>query len=334
VALKQYPLTAPGTLATIKPSRKKADALAISRTDSTLTVAGRNISASWSLATGRMTTLAIDGRDVLAPGMGPKYANHRWIENDRFGDTSDGLAPEGTATAAVNSDGTVTVTTTRDGSLCATAITYTLYPQGVMDIDASFDPRKEGLRRMGVEMGIDSALSHVDYYALGPWENINDRCDGVTLGRYTSRVGEMDEKYMKPQSAGSRGEMREAAFTDPSTGSTLLIEAEGPVTFSAMRNTDTQLMEAAHQWDLIPLPYTYLHLDAADRGLGNASCGHDVGTMERYCVPSAPASYRLRLSASKTDPSVLKRRFSSTSMLKTELRDTYTNLKTRTASPE
>lgn len=297
VAIHQYPLTAPRALAALKPSRKKADDLAVSRTDSTLTVAGRNISASWSLATGRMTSLEIDGRAVIAPGMGPKYANHRWIENDRFGDTSDGLAPEGTAEATYNPDGTVTVATARDGSLCATDIIYTLYPQGVIDIAASFTPRKEGLRRMGVEMGIDSALSRVDYYALGPWENINDRCDGVTLGRYSSRVGEMDEKYMKPQSAGSRGGMREAAFTDPATGYTLLIEAEGPVTFSAMRNTDTQLMEAAHQWDLIPLPYTYLHLDAADRGLGNASCGQDVGTMERYCVPTAPASYRLRLSS-------------------------------------
>ena len=54
--------------------------------------------------------------------------------------------------------------------------------------------------------------------ALGPWENSNDRADGTTIGRYTSTVGAMDDKYMKPQSAGSRGELREVAFTDPATG--------------------------------------------------------------------------------------------------------------------
>ena len=146
-------------------------------------------------------------------------------------------------------------------------------------------------------MGIDSALSTVDYYALGPWDNTNDRHDGTTIGRYTSRVGEMDDKYSKPQSAGSRGEMREASFTDPATGYTLTIEAEGPVTFSAMRNDDKQLMEADHQWDLAPLPYTWLHLDASYRGVGNASCGADVDTMPEYRVQEKPVSYRLRFSA-------------------------------------
>ena len=298
VAVAQYALTEPRPLATIKSSKKKG-ALKVSRTDSILTIANQAISASFSLTTGRLTDLSIDGRNVVAPGMGPEYSNHRWIENDRFGNTSNGLDPNGTVSETVNKDGSVTVSTRRGGSICATDITYTIYPQGVMDIDASFEPMSADLRRAGLAMGIDSALSRVDYYALGPWENSNDRADGTTIGRYSSAVGEMDDKYMKPQSAGSRGEMREVAFIDPSTGYKLLIQAEGPVSFSAMQNNDTQLMEAMHQWDLTPLPYTFLHLDAVSRGVGNASCGHDVDTMPEYRVPEAPLSYRLRLSSGR-----------------------------------
>ncbi|MCM1029643.1 MAG: DUF4981 domain-containing protein [Alloprevotella sp.] len=296
-ALAQWPLTEPRALAPVKASTKKADALALAQNDSTLTISGRNLSATFSLATGRLTALSLDGRRVIAPGMGPEYANHRWIENDRFRDTSTGLDPNGSINATVNPDGSITVKTSRSGSICSTAIDYTFYPRGIVDLDATFDPKSASLRRAGLALGIDSALSEVEYYALGPWENINDRLDGVTLGRYTSRVGELDEKYMKPQSAGSRAALRDVSFIDPATGYTLLIEAQGPVTFSAMRNDDAQLMEAQHQDDLIPLPYTYIHLDAADRGLGNASCGHDVDTMPIYRVAEAPASYRLRLSA-------------------------------------
>ena len=298
VALAQYPLTSPRPLAAVKSQKKKNGALKVTRNDSTLTVANSAVSASFSLTTGRLTALTLDGRSVVAPGMGPEYSNHRWIENDRYGDTSTGLDPNGTISEKVNKDGSVTVTPHRGGSLCSTDISYVIYPQGIVDIDAAFDPQRDDLRRAGVAMGIDSALSMVDYYALGPWENSNDRADGTTIGRYTSTVGAMDDKYMKPQSAGSRGELREVAFTDPATGYSLLIQAEGPVTFSAMRNDDTQLMNAMHQWDLTPLPYTYLHFDSVYRGVGNASCGHDVDTMPEYRVPEKPLSYRLRLSAS------------------------------------
>lgn len=297
VAMKQYNLTPARPLATVKSSKNKADALTVDRTADKLTVAGRNIKAVFALRTGRMSELAINGRDVIVDGMGPEYSNHRWIENDRFTNTDNGLDPDGTVEVTENKDRSVTVTTHWNGSICSTDITYRIYPQGVLDIDATFDPKNADLRRAGLAMGIDSALSTVNYYALGPWDNTNDRQDGTTVGRYTSRVGEMDDKYSKPQSAGSRGGMREASFTDPATGYTLTIEAEGPVTFSAMRNDDSQLMEASHQWDLKPLPYTWLHLDASYRGVGNASCGADVDTLPEYRVQEKPISYRLRFSA-------------------------------------
>jgi len=260
VAMKQYNLTPARPLATVKSSKNKADALTVDRTAEKLTVAGRNIKAVFALRTGRMSELAINGREVIVDGMGPEYNNHRWIENDRFTNTDNGLDPDGTVEVTENKDRSVTVTTHRNGSICSTDITYRIYPQGVLDIDATFDPKNADLRRAGLAMGIDSALSTVNYYALGPWDNTNDRHDGTTVGRYTSRVGEMDDKYSKPQSAGSRGGMREASFTDPATGYTLTIEAEGPVTFSAMRNDDSQLMEASHQWDLKPVSYTHLTL--------------------------------------------------------------------------
>ena len=55
-------------------------------------------------------------------------------------------------------------------------------------------------------------------------------------------------------------------------------------------------MNADHMWELTPRPYTVLHLDGAMRGIGNASCGQDVGTMPVYCVPAGPVSYKLRFS--------------------------------------
>ena len=60
-------------------------------------------------------------------------------------------------------------------------------------------------------------------------------------------------------------------------------------------HTDADLMHAQHYWEMEERPYTVLHLDAWLRGIGNASCGHDVGTMPKYCVPNEVMTYKLRI---------------------------------------
>ena len=61
------------------------------------------------------------------------------------------------------------------------------------------------------------------------------------------------------------------------------------------RYTDEDLMNTKHTWELQPRPYVVLHLDAALRGIGNASCGPE--TMLKYQIPQKPMSYKLRISA-------------------------------------
>ena len=238
---------------------------------------------------------------MIELGHGPVYSNHRWIENDRFADTSNGVYPVGTVQYARNTNGEVTVRTHRGGDLCDTDIEYTFYCDGVVDMDVRFNPKRSDLRRVGLEMGLNPELHRVEYYALGPWENATDRRDGVTAGLYLTDVDSMGENYMKPQTTGERQELRKVRFSNPKTRESVLIEAEGLPSFSALRHTDADLMNANHQWELSPRPYTVVHIDAATRGVGNASCGRDVDTMPRYCVPETPMGYKLRISGSRQD---------------------------------
>ena len=157
-------------------------------------------------------------------------------------------------------------------------------------------PKSGNLRRAGLICGLDSTLCNVNYYALGPWENTVDRKDGVMVGRYTTTTdGAMADRYVKPQSSGSREGLRELVLTD-NNGFGVMIETEGNVSFSALPYTDADLMNAQHYWEMEERPYTVLHLDAWMRGIGNASCGQDVGTLPEYCVPNEEMSYKLRIS--------------------------------------
>ena len=110
------------------------------------------------------------------------------------------------------------------------------------------------------------------------WENYSDRKEGCQVGRYATTVEQMDEAYVKPQSMGNREGLRELKLTDAS-GKGICIRTEGNVSFSALRYTDEDLMNTNHMWETKARPYTVLHLDAAVRGVGNASCGQDVDTL-------------------------------------------------------
>lgn len=295
VAHHQYELVARGPLPAI--DNRKAEQLAMTSALHEVRIGNSKIGVSFDNHTGQLTSLAFNGRNILAEGQGFLYDNHRWIENDRFGNTTNGLEPEGTCVVE-NANGTTIVKTTRKGSLCDTEINYTIHPQGTIDIEATFLPKSDQLRRAGLVCGIDSTLNRVDYYAYGPWENYCDRKDGVLLGRYSTTVAEMPERYVKPQSTGGREGLRELILKDKN-GFGIKIETEGQVAFSALPYTDADLMKANHFWEMQYRPYTVLHLDAWTRGVGNASCGHDVDTLPIYRVPNQKMTYKLRISAVK-----------------------------------
>ena len=295
VALAQFMLTERGPLAAIK---SKGAPLASTSSLHEIVIGNDKVQVKFDAETAQLTALSFNGKNIIADGQGFLYENHRWIENDRYGNTDNGLEAKGEI-KVVEENGNTVVKTVRRGSLCDTEINYTVYPQGIVDIDAKFIPKNGELRRAGLVCGIDNALQNVNYYAYGPWENTVDRKDGVVVGRYSAKAdGSMASPYVKPQSSGSREGLRELTLTDEQ-GNGVKIETEGNVSFSALPYTDPDLMNAQHYWEMEKRPYTVLHLDAWMRGIGNASCGHDVGTLPEYCVPNKEMSYKLRISPVK-----------------------------------
>ena len=292
VALKQFALTQRAVLPELTADKKAPQMLQTLSLDKTI-VGNERVQLTFDNETARLTGLAFGGRNIIEGEQGFEYANHRWIENDRYGYTTNGLEAKGTIKTEAKGDLTV-IKTTRKGSLCDTEIDYTIYPQGIVDVEAKFTPHSEGLRRAGLQCMLDSSLTKVDYVALGPWENACDRHDGVVVGHYATTTLGMVEPNMKPQSTGNREGLRQLILTDK-TGFGVKIETEGNVNFSALPYTDEQLMRAQHYWELQPSAATVLHLDAWLRGVGNASCGQDVDTLPIYRVPNHPLTYKLRL---------------------------------------
>ena len=294
VARHQYVLSERAPLA-VQKSKKGKSVYNVEQTDQQVLIESKGLKAVFARTTGRLTELVINGVSFIGSNEGFVYDNHRWIENDKFTQVANGLEATGTCEVS-ETEGRITVTTLRKGSLCTTELTYTFLPDNTMELEAHFLPQTDQLRRCGLVCGVNPTLNRVDYYAYGPWENYVDRKDGCRIGRYSTTVEQMDGAYVKPQSMGNREGLRELKLTDAS-GKGICIRTEGNVSFSALRYTDEDLMNTNHTWELKPRPYTVLHLDAAVRGVGNASCGRDVDTLPKYQIPQKPLSYKLVFSS-------------------------------------
>jgi beta-galactosidase len=72
-------------------------------------------------------------------------------------------------------------------------------------------------------------------------------------------------------------------------GNGIQINLDSPLQVSVNPFTAAQLADATHHVELIPSGDTVVHIDAAHRGLGTASCGPD--TLPKYLVPGGTYSF-------------------------------------------
>lgn len=298
IALKQYKLTDNKTYAICDYAfMSNFDKLKKTEDKSVVTVSNANVSISFDKTDGSVTSLVMKGFDVISGEKSFLFDNHRWIENDKFTKTENGLDKD--AVLSVKKEGlTFVVSVRRKGSIASTDIKYTIHPTGEIVLDSEFEPHSPDLRRCGLVAYVNHKLSNVRYLGLGPWENYNDRKDGCLMGWYSDNVDKMIGEYVKPQSVGNHEQTRELIMTDEN-GKGIHIKANGSMSFSSLRYTDADLMNANHVWELVSRPYIVLHLNSSYRGVGNASCGSDVDTLPVYRVKNSKQSYQLIISPVK-----------------------------------
>ncbi|MFI0816585.1 glycoside hydrolase family 2 TIM barrel-domain containing protein [Streptomyces sp. NPDC021098] len=134
--------------------------------------------------------------------------------------------------------------------------------------------------RVGTVFETVSGLDHMEWYGQGPWETYPDRCAGGPVGHHGARVDRLFTPYLRPQESGGRHGVRGFSLLSADADGGLTVRLDAPRQVSVTRHRATDLAAAAHHDELVPRPRCVVHLDAAHRGLGTASCGPD--TLPRY----------------------------------------------------
>jgi beta-galactosidase len=143
------------------------------------------------------------------------------------------------------------------------------------------------LARVGTVLEVVPGLDLAEWFGRGPHETYPDRRRAGRVGRWRSAVDDLHVPYVRPQESGGRADVRWIALTD-AAGRGLRITLDRPRQVSASRFRAEDLAGASHHGELVPRSVVVVHLDAAHRGLGTASCGPD--TLPEYLV--GPGTYR------------------------------------------
>ncbi|WP_327745351.1 DUF4981 domain-containing protein [Streptomyces europaeiscabiei] len=136
--------------------------------------------------------------------------------------------------------------------------------------------------RVGTVFETADGFDRLAWYGQGPWESYPDRAAGAPVGHHSATVDELFTPYLRPQESGGRHGVRH--FTLTGDEHVLSVRLDGPRQVSVTRHRAADLTAAAHHDELTPRPGCVVHIDAAHRGLGTASCGPD--TSPSYLVPS------------------------------------------------
>ena len=161
------------------------------------------------------------------------------------------------------------------------------------------------LPRVGVQFVLPARFRELRWFGRGPGENYPDRNAGSPLGIWQGSPD--DSPYLVPQEFGLRTDCRWFECTDPVKGDTVRVQVLQPTAghvavlhCSATHYTANDLYTATTATELHPRRELVVHLDAAHRGLGTASCGPDV--LPKYRLPAGQFYFAYRLSLVQAQP--------------------------------
>ncbi len=169
--------------------------------------------------------------------------------------------------------------------------TYTPLPGGAISVVETVElpDALDDLPRVGTVLELRPGHETLRWFGSGPHETYPDRKRGGLIGTWDSTVTDQYVPYIRPQENGGHADVRWLEVTRaPNESAGIRIELDEPRQVSVTHLRAADLAAATHDIDVVPVAETIVHLDAAHRGLGTASCGPD--TLPEYRL--GPGTYR------------------------------------------
>jgi len=151
------------------------------------------------------------------------------------------------------------------------------------------------LPRFGFVYKMPADCEYLSYFGRGPEESYADKCQASRMGRFDTTVTDHFEPYVRPQENMAHIDTRWVSVANPA-GQALLVtntEESRAFSFNCSHFTAEQLTETAHDYELVPLDETVVHVDYRHAGIGSNSCGPSLPEALRVLDREIDFSFRL-----------------------------------------
>ncbi len=149
-------------------------------------------------------------------------------------------------------------------------LTYTIVKDGRIKVDMDYRPTTGNniplIPKLGMRMRLPAAMTAIEYYGRGPWENYPDRKRSALVGRYTMPLSEYETDYIHPQDNGCRTDVR--WFKIGSEETTLRIDGLQPLCIRAWDYGEEDLEPAKHPSEIQRGRFVNLNVDLNVHGVG------------------------------------------------------------------
>lgn len=199
-------------------------------------------------------------------------------------------------------------TTYRLGSEIADfALDYQVFDDGSLQVTSRFEPLKADLPilpRVGTNIVLKGALSHLEWFGRGPHENYPDRKDSAAVGRYAAAVADQYHDYSRPQETGNNSDTRWFALRG-ADGRGVVVTGDDLINFSALPVLQSDLdhdrsrgAPHRHGGDVIFRDIVSLNIDHRQMGVGGINSWGAL-PLPQYRIPAKSYAWSIRLTPLK-----------------------------------
>ncbi|HEY8718188.1 glycoside hydrolase family 2 TIM barrel-domain containing protein [Pengzhenrongella sp.] len=282
----------------------------------TVDIAGKGFSARIDKATGRLSSLAYDGKETLTSGLMPNYwrapndqelgsiSMRRFIREpslpwrgvgEDWAISAVDVSTPSPSTVVVAVRGTVTTKIPFKPSNQITTspqtVTYTVHGNGEVKVATSFSPvtGTPNPQVIGTTLGLDPQLGNISWYGRGPLETTADRKSAGFFGRYSGTVADQVTPFTMPQDSANKADTRWAALTDDA-GRGVLFAAESNMFFNAQLNTPAEIADKRHWYQVPKSHQVVVRVDASQEGVQGGNWDV-ISRPEKYSNTPAKGPY-------------------------------------------
>ena len=297
----------------IKPMKdlsalSSAESLTVEESSTTVTISNGMFTAVFSKSQGTLSSYTYDGVQMVGK---PLLLNTFRLPTDNDGRQAESwdntglrkLSVRGTGTEVKRADDGKSVSVTlnsiytgKNGTSFGVMLSFYVLADGTLMVNSVINPAITGaiLPKLGFRLEMPSTMEQLAWFGRGPWDSYRDRKEACLPAIYNSTVSNQREDYILPQEHGTKQEVRWMSLYN-TDGQGLLFVAPDQMAASAVHfrpedNYTDRNNRSRHINQFKTCANAVVSLDAATRGLGNASCGPDV--LDKYELKAAKTAFR------------------------------------------